>query len=66
MGPRGDNGDKGEFGERGRDGPQVSWFLGGLLVLSYYVFTGNSLLESVIFLREQQENQENLVRMENR
>lgn len=39
MGPRGDKGDKGESGERGRDGPQVSWSLGGVLVLSYYVFT---------------------------
>lgn len=43
MGPRGDKGDKGESGERGRDGPQVNWFLVGLLV-SYYVFTLNSLL----------------------
>lgn len=44
MGPRGDKGDKGESGERGRDGPQVSWSLGGVLVLSYCVFTINLLV----------------------
>lgn len=44
AGPRGDKGDKGESGERGRDGPQVSWSLGGVLVLSYYVFTVNVLV----------------------
>lgn len=36
VGPRGD---KGDYGERGHDGPQVSWFLVGLLELSFGVLS---------------------------